>query len=187
MKELEIRTLKAEQLRKEKEKELKEIQVRREKKEKELAELRKKIGSVKLRDMVFSTLVKKSQIPYFIFVNSGRVWAIGPEISGESYKPNDEVTYTVNAGHFLCSPVPGKGRDIFSGDALSSEFREFLKNIPSDRVPEFVISPGDAVVFHRLREVLKKERLFHGFRVQKKDGDIFDYQFSNESRSSYEY
>lgn len=167
--------------------ELKELSDRQQKKMVQLEELKKKIGSINLQNMVFMTQVTKEDIPYFLLVNDGKVWRVGPEISGDSYVPNNAVTYQAKGGRFYCYPVAGKGVPVLDGEKLSSEFQEMMRALPGKRVPEFVISKGDAAVFFRLRDILKKEKVFHGFRMQSEDRDYFDYQFANQSKGTYEY
>ncbi|MBO5306731.1 MAG: hypothetical protein J6C40_01890 [Lentisphaeria bacterium] len=135
----------------------------------------------------FSTLSKKDAPPYFILMNDGKVWPIGPDISGSSYTPAPAVTFTAQGGRYVCSAKPGRGTAVFSGGTLSAEFLALLKNIPDDRVPEFAVSPGDAPDFSRLRQLLKERKITHGFRLQRKDQNEFDYQFSNDEKGSYEY
>ena len=160
---------------------------RRQSREEKLKELIRKTGTLSLKNMYFMTQVKKESIPYFLFVNNGSIWPVGPEINGTSYKPVDAVSFQVKAQRFVCTPVEGKGIAIFSGKGLSGKFQELLKSLPADRVPEFVISKGDAAVFDRLREILKKQNFFHGFRVQTSDQDYFEYQFVNQTGGSYAY
>ena len=62
-----------------------------------------------------------------------------------------------------------------------------IQNLPKDRVPEFIISKNDAEVFAKMREKLKKQKIFHGFSVQKKENDVFGYHFMNNDRGKYEY
>ena len=187
LKNQQVRTMKVVEEEQKSTKILQELVTKRQKKMDELEDLKKKIGSLNLQNMVFSTLIKKTDIPYFLFVNDGKVWRVGPEINGSSYVPNSAVTYQTKDGRFYCYGVPGKGVPILSGDGLSPEFQELMKDLPEKRVPEFVISKGDAVVFHRLREILKKQKVFHGFRIQSTDRDYFDYQFANQSKGTYEY
>lgn len=187
LKNLEIKTEKVLEEQKETEKTLAQVQSQVDQKKKVLAELTKKIGSVDLRNMYFMTVVKKEEVPYFILVNDGKIWAVGPEMQGESYVPNQAVSTQTKSGRVYCQGVPGKEVTIFSGKDLSPEFETFMKKLPPNRVPEFVISKSDAPVFFRLREILKKQKLFHGFRIQSADNDVFYYQFANQSKGSYEY
>jgi hypothetical protein len=138
-------------------------------------------------EMLFSTMVKKETAPYFILMNNGKVWSIGPDINQTSYTPASAVDFKAEKGRYVCTPKPGEGTDIFDGEKLSSELSALLKKIPKDRIPEFVISPGDAATFFRLRELLKKQKIFHGFRLQGQDKNQFEYQFSNDSKGRYEY
>ena len=139
------------------------------------------------KNNAFSTLSRKELPPYFILMNDGKVWSIGPDISESSYEPAPAVTYEARDGRYICRPKPGKGIAVFKDGALSAELLSCLRSVPQDRVPEFVISPGDAAVFALLREKLKALKLFHGFRLQKQNQDEFDYQFSNDEKGSYEY
>ena len=157
-----------------------------EKKDK-LEELIRKIGSVNLKNMYFATLSKKENVPYFIFVNDGKIWPVGPEINGDSYVPDPAVNYQVKDGRFFCYPLPEKAVTVFEGETFSTEFQNFMKNLPAERVPEFVISRSDAQLFFRMREILKNNKVLHGFRMQRSDQDFFDYQFANQSKGSYEY
>ena len=187
LKNLEIRTLKTDEELKKIEQEVKEQLARLEKRKDKLEELQKKIGSVNLKKMFFMTMVQMENIPYFILVNDGRIWPVGPEISGDSYPPNPAVTYQIRSDRFFCYPVPEKAIPIFAGKALSPEFEQFIRNLPAGRVPEFVISRSDAPDFYRLREILKRQKIFHGFRIQPSDQDFFDYQFVNKNKGTYEY
>ena len=138
-------------------------------------------------EMLFSTMVKKETAPYFILMNNDKVWPVGPDINQTSYTPASAVDFKAEKGRYVCTPKPGEGTDIFDGEKLSSELSALLKKIPKDRIPEFVISPGDAAAFFRLRELLKKQKIFHGFRLQGQDKNQFEYQFSNDSKGRYEY
>ena len=187
LKNLEVQALKAAAEQQKTEKQLKELLAMVKKKKTILAELNKKIGSAHLKNLVFVTMVKKEDIPYFLFVNNGKIWPVGPEINGRSYTPNPAVTYQVKDQSFHCSPIPEKGISIFAGKELAPEFQEFLNGLPSGRIPEFVISKGDAGDFYRLREILKKMNIFHGFLMQSTDRDFFAYQFANRTDKFYEY
>lgn len=186
LKNLEIQTLKLDEEKQKTTKildgQLAQIKIKEEK----LKDLKKKIGSLNLKNMYFMTMKQKDNIPYFLFVNNGKVWPVGPEINGDAYAPNPAVTHQVKAKLIVCTPVPGKGVDIFSGEALTADFRQLMSNLPADRVPEFVISKSDAPVFYRLRAILKKQNTFHGFRLQISDQNYFDYQFVNQ-KGSYVY
>lgn len=186
LKNLEIKALKITEKLATEERKLKSLHTTKKRQELLLTELRNKLKKADLKNMVFASLVKKEDIPYFIFVDHGKVWAVGPEITQSSYTPNSAVTFAVKNGYYQCTPVPGKGIEIFQGKELSAEFRDFLKSIPQNRVPEFVISRNDAEVFYRLREQLKKSNTFHGFRVQSQDNDHFSFRFVNQ-KGSYEY
>ena len=187
LKNLEIQTLKTDEELKKTEQKVKEQLAQMKKHEEKLEVLQKKIGSLDLKKMFFMTMVKTEKIPYFILVNNGRIWPVGPEISGDSYTPNPAVTHQIKSDRFFCYPVPEKGISIFSGSALAPGFQQFLGNLPADRVPEFVISRSDAPDFYRLREILKQQKIFHGFRLQPSDLDFFDYQFVNRDKGDYEY
>lgn len=156
-------------------------------KQEQLAQLKEKIDALDLKNMIFTTIVKKDETPYFIFVDSGNVWPIGPEINGEASAPAPAVTFQIKNGLYFCYPVPGKEIQIFSGDLLSQEFQKLVTTLPSDRVPVFVIGQKDASVFYRLREILKKQDIFHGFRVQSADQNYFNYQYINQGEQKYEY
>ncbi len=187
LKNLEVRTLKAVAEQQKTEKQLNELLAMIKKKKTILADLNRKIGSAHLKNLVFVTMVKKEDIPYFIFVNDGKIWPVGPEINGKSYTPNPAVTYQVKDRSFYCSPIPEKGISIFAGKDLAPEFRQFMDGLPAGRVPEFVISKSDAGDFYRLREILKKQHVFHGFRMESDDRDFFAYQFANRTDKFYEY
>ncbi|MBE6370564.1 MAG: hypothetical protein E7055_00630 [Lentisphaerae bacterium] len=187
LKNLEVQTMKAVADQQKTEKQLKGLLAMVKKKKTILADLNKKIGSAQLKNLVFVTMVKKEDIPYFIFVNNGKIWPVGPEINGKSYTPNPAVTYQVKDRSFLCSPIPEKGISIFTGKELAPEFRNFMKGLPAGRIPEFVISKSDAPDFYRLREILKKQNVFHGFLMEPDDRDFFAYQFANRADKFYEY
>ena len=187
LKNLEIATLKTVEERQKTDKIVERQQALLEEKNEKLEELKKQIGSVNLKQMYFMTLVRKENAPYFIFVNDGKIWPVGPEIEGDSYKPNPAVNCRIKDGRYFCTPVPDRGIGIFDGEDLAAEFRNFLTSLPADRVPEFVISRSDAPVFYRLRDILKKRKVFHGFRMQKSDQDFFEYQSVSRKKGSYEY
>lgn len=186
LKNLQIQTLKLDDEKQKTTKILDEQLALKKKKEQKLKDLVKQIGSLNLKNMNFMTMTKKDSIPYFLFVNNGRVWAVGPEIRGTSYTPNPAVRYQVKNQRFICTPVPGKGVPVFSGQDISADLQQLLSNLPSGRVPEFVISKSDAADFYRLRDILKKQKIFHGFMLQKDDQSYFDYQFVNQ-KGSYVY
>lgn len=184
---LEIQIMKTDEDLKKTEQITRDLLAQQKKREEKLEELQKKIESVDTKKMFFMTMVKKENIPYFILVNNGKIWPVGPEISGDSYTPNPAVTHHVKSDRYFCYPVPEKAISIFAGNALSPEFQQFIRNFPADRVPEFVISRSDARDFYRLREILKQQKIFHGFRLQPSDLDYFDYQFVNRDKGNYEY
>ena len=186
LKNLEVQTLKTVAEQQKTETRLKEYLAMVKKKKNILAELNKKIGSAQLKNLVFVTMVKKEDIPYFIFVNNGKIWPVGPEIKGKSYIPNPAVNYRVENQSFRCSPKQEKGIAIFAGKELAPEFQKFMGGLPAGRIPEFVISKSDAGDFYRLREILKKQNVFHGFLLEP-DRDYFEYQFSNRTENFYEY
>ena len=187
LKNLEVQTLKAVAEQQKTEKQLKEHLAKVKVKKKILADLNKKIGSAHLKNLVFVTMVKKEDIPYFLFVNDGKIWPVGPEINGKSYTPNPAVTYEVKDQAFRCFPKPEKGIRIFAGNELAPEFRKFMNELPSGRIPEFIISKNDAGVFYRLREILKKQNVFHGFLMQSADRDYCEYHFTKRTEKFYEY
>ena len=187
LKNLEVQTLKAVAEQQKTEKQLKELLAMIKKKKNILADLNRKIGSAHLKNLVFVTMVKKEDIPYFLFVNNGKIWPVGPEINGSSYTPDPAVTYQVKDQSFHCSPIPEKGIGIFAGKELSPEFQKFMNGLPSGRIPEFIISKSDAGDFYRLREILKKKNVFHGFLMQSEDTKDFTYQFTNQTEKYYEY
>lgn len=187
LKNLEIQTLKVIEEEEKSAKVLKEQTAQMKEKSDKLQELVRKTNDLDLRNMYFMTMVQKEEIPYFLFVNKGMLWPIGPEINGNSYKPNKAVSFQTKSQCFVCTPVPGSGIPLFSGEALSAELQQFLKQLPADRVAEFVISKSDAADFDRLREILKKQNYFHGFRVQTSDQDYFEYQFVSQEGGTYAY
>ena len=187
LKDLELRMRKAVAEREKTERELKEKLAALEERKKKMAELEERLNSADAKKLFFMTVVSRDDIPYFIFVDDGKVWPVGPEINGDSYIPNAAVTFQVKGDRYVCEPVAGRGIAVFSGDALSPEFESFMTSLPPGRVPEFVISRSDAEVFSRLRGILKKRKLFHGFRVQPSDRDFFEFQYVDRKRGTYEY
>ena len=130
---------------------------------------------------------KKDSPPYFLLMNDNKIWSVGPEMDGVSYVPSDAVEFRAEKGRYVCRGKAGRGTAVFDGENISAELVDLLKKLPENRVPEFVISPGDAAAFCRLRSILKQQKFFHGFRLQKQDKNEFDYQFSNDAQGSYEY
>ena len=187
LKNLEAQTLQTIAEQQKTENQLKEHLAMLKKKKSILAELNRKIGSAHLKNLVFVTMVKKEDIPYFLFINDGKIWPVGPEINGKSYTPNPAVTYQVKNQSFHCSPIPEKGISIFAGGELAPEFQKIIKDLPPGRIPEFIISKSDAPDFYRLREILKKQNVFHGFLMQSADRDDFEYHFTNRNEKFYEY
>ncbi|MBO5760785.1 MAG: hypothetical protein J6S53_04500 [Lentisphaeria bacterium] len=155
--------------------------------EEELDKQKKILSVLVPKNLVFNTMVEKNLAPYYIIVNEGKVWKVGPEISGDSYKPDSAVKLEIRGGIYYCHPIAGRGTEIFDNDDFSGEFLMLIQNLPKDRVPEFVISKNDAEVFAKMREKLKKQKIFHGFSVQKKENDVFGYHFMNNDRGKYEY
>ena len=187
LKNLEVQTLKSVAEQQKTEKQLAEQLARIKKAKAVLAELNKKIGSAHLKNLVFVTMIQKENVPYFLFVNDGKIWPVGPEINGKDYTPNPAVTYENKNGAFQCKPVPEKGIGIFAGNELSPEFQQCMNELSAERIPKFIISPRDAPVFFRLREILKKQKVFHGFGFRPDDQDSFSYQFVNSTEKKYEY
>ena len=153
--------------------------------DKQLAELKNRISGMTPQNMVFNTLVKKDQTPYFILLRDGKSWAVGPEIRDGVSRPLGSVSPTVSGGRVICRPA-GEGVPVFSGDGFSSGFQALLKSIPADRIPEFVLARGEAENFYKLRNILKNEGIFHGFYLQRQENGDFSYQLTNV-KTRYEY
>ena len=162
----------------------KSLENRRDDRRKELERLRSEPAAAAARKLVFNTLTESKKVPYFIVMSGDRVWPVGPEPAEGKLRPNPAVDWTQTGNRVICRIIPGKGIPVFSGKELSPEFAALLDGIPPDRGPKFILSRKEAACFHRLREVLKNKKIFHGFTLKESEGD-FVYHFTDEAR--YEY
>ena len=179
-----IETVKATLARQKEEEHRKSLEKRRDERRKELEKLKSETSSAAAKKLVFNTLTESSKMPYFIIMSRDRVWPVGPDLVAGSLRPNPAVKGTETGNRVICRIVPGKGIPVFSGKELSPEFEALLKSIPQDRGPKFILGREEAACFHRLREVLKNKKVFHGFSLEEAKGD-FVYRFTDKAR--YEY
>lgn len=179
-----IETLKLARTRQKEEERRKSLEKRRDDRRKELEKLKSETSSVTAKKLVFNTLTESRKMPYFIIMSQDRVWPVGPDPVGGSLRPNPAVQATESGNRVICRIVPGKGIPVFAGKELSPEFQALLNGIPPDRGPKFILGKEEAACFHRLREVLKNKKIFHGFSLEESTGD-FVYRFTDKAR--YEY
>ena len=179
-----IETMKLARTRQKEEERRKSLEKRRDERRKELDKLKSETSSVTAKKLVFNTLTESKKMPYFIIMSQDRVWPVGPEPAGGSLRPNPAVKWTEIDDRVICRIVPGKGIPVFAGQELSPEFEALLNGIPADRGPKFILGKEEAACFHRLREVLKDKKIFHGFSLERAGGD-FVYRFTSKAR--YEY
>ena len=155
--------------------------------EEELDKQKKIVSALVPKNLVFNTMVEKNLAPYYIIVNEGKVWLVGPENHADSYKPHSSVKLDIRGSVYYCHPIAGRGVEIFEKEDFTADFLMLIQNLPKDRVPEFIISKSDAETFEKVRNKLKKQKIFHGFNVQKSDTEIFGYHFKSNDRGKYEY
>lgn len=164
----------------------KELQDEQDKLQEKMDSLKAEMKKLIPKQLTFTVLEEKNKIPFFVLIKNGKFWKIGPNISNGRFVPDDDVIYENGTdGHSTkCTPKSDHGKLLLNRDKASSEMLSFLRNIPSDRAPQFIISPADADNFYKLREQLKQKRTLHGFLMQE-NVDSFTYGESNNVK--YEY
>ena len=179
-----IETMKLTEAQQKEEQRRKSLEQNRDSRRKELDKLKSEISSTVTKKLVFNTLTESMKMPYFIIMSKGRVWPVGPDPVNGTLRPNPAVQATEVGNKVICKIIPGKGIPVFSGKELSPEFEALLNNLPEDRVAKFFLGKAEAANFHRLRELLKNRKFFHGFTLEESEGD-FVYQFTDKAK--YEY
>ncbi|GEM_PF-1550045 len=142
-------------------------------------------------NMVFTTMKGRKELPYYLILQNGKVWRVGPD-DEELLHPNADVdarSHAMEDGQIqvTCVPKNNAGISVYAGEKLSAEFRQCLASLPGNRVPCFWVTPESAEVFYALREVLKREGKFHGFRLLE-DRDSYGYAIiPSKNGKVYEY
>ena len=142
--------------------------------------------------MAFTTIDTRSEMPYYLIVDDGKAWRIGPDDATDLTVPNDDVKAKLGNlpdGTVVvqCTVKSQSGTAIFQGDLLDSRMAGLIKAIPKDRLPLFMVTPENAETFYRLREILKQEGVMHGFKLCE-DKDDFTYAVTHvQEQQKYEY
>ena len=136
--------------------------------------------------MTFTTLETRKEAAYFILLRRGHLWQIGPVYTqGQTTEPVKDVTFTVKDGNrFVCTPKEDCGIPALEGDRLSAECLEMLRKIPKGRIAHFNLAKEDSEVFYKMRELLKRDGILHGFKIEKQN-DTLEYVLRRNV--NYEY
>ncbi|MBS1372171.1 MAG: hypothetical protein HPZ91_19675 [Lentisphaeria bacterium] len=175
----------AEQLRRERETELGRLREKEEESRKQQAGLREGMASRSTMQLAFTTLTERSERPYYLLLNDGKIWRVGPETLPEGRsEPNGDVEPESRDDIVNCRIRPGHGTPVFAGELLSPEFTALLQSIPKERLPYFQVGGKDAELFFRLRNQLKEQRQVHGFTLTDRP-ETLQYQILKSAK--YEY
>lgn len=133
----------------------------------------------------FAVLTERQERPYYLLLNCGKLWRIGPEeLPDGASRPSDEMESEISGDLVICRPRAEKGIPVFAGEAFSSEFTALLSAIPAGRIPSFQLGSADAETFFRLRGMLKQQGVLHGFTLTDAP-DRFQYRMVKHAK--YEY
>ena len=141
------------------------------------------------RKLTFHVLRTDPRGPFFLLMKGDRVWPIGPWRGNGPDAPDEAVESreTVHGQRrtVVCTPKPGRGVAVLSGNDLSPEFRQLLGRLPADRVPSFSIPAASAETASRMREILKQAHIPHGWSPHMEPDEQFTYYYTDHAR--YEY
>lgn len=145
---------------------------------------------VRQLSMHFKVLQESQSAPFFIILHQDKFYPVGPwQSPGKPDQPDEAVTVReVKKGSstvFYCQIKPSYGRPILEQNVLSADFMDFLRKIPSDRVPKFYIPPASAPTAYRMRELLKAANIIHGCVLGVNDQEDFNYAYTDNV--TYEY
>ncbi|MBE6369130.1 MAG: hypothetical protein E7056_03090 [Lentisphaerae bacterium] len=160
----------------------------------QLMELTQKLKNLQYQQipaqqMVFKVMQSSEKHPFFIVMQNGKVWPVGPWKTPDGDTPDAAViTEKIaqdNIQIYRFKVKPDTGIEVLAGDDLSSQFVKLLKKIPADRVPKFFIPPASAETAFKMREILKKQNIQHGLTLAPDDSTPLSYQYYSEVK--YEY
>ena len=121
--------------------------------------------------MSFHQMKISGEAPFFLLVKEGLVWRVGPDDSG---KACEDVRSRESSAGIVCEPLPGKGK------ALAG-----IPDLPSGRLPVFVVFPDSAECFFHFRSKLKEQYIRHGIIL--KDGPEKTFTYAITREGVYEY
>ncbi|MDD3886485.1 MAG: hypothetical protein PHI35_06420 [Victivallaceae bacterium] len=129
-------------------------------------------------------LAESELMPYFILLNAGEAWRVGPEVGATGFTPCADVISSGQPGRMTCRPRPGSGVRVLAGGKFAPEFESLLAGLPGNRAPKFVIPASEAELFATVRNELKRRKKIHGFIMLPHDAE-FTYTVGANAR--YEY
>ena len=137
--------------------------------------------------ITFKTMSVSQKIPYFLIVNDGKIWRVGPEkLNGE---PHSDVEYTKDGDNIVCEIKDvSAGVPLLDGENISAAAHQLLNGLPAGRFPEFSIHSNSMRDFCTFREELKKNNVTHSVNTFFESFDkkfIYTYTRKKENYEAY--
>lgn len=152
-----------------------------------LNDLRDELKRKTTGHITFKTMNVSKKIPYFLIVNEGKIWRVGPEKLRN--EPHSDVKFTKKDGNIICViSDPSAGVPLLDGEYISGEAMHLLNSLPKDRFPEFSIHSNSVRDFCKFREELKKKNTTHSVNTFFESFDkqfIYTYTKEKEDYEAY--
>lgn len=158
----------------------------------ELTNLQQILTNIVPKKLNFRVMESSNKAPFWIIVGQNKVWRVGPlrDSFTSPWIPISDCAYQTTADDkfkiTMCMPIPDRGVTFFENSQITPAMLNILKEIPSDRVPLFVIDRESLENFCKLREYLKVKNIMHGVNILVNKDNSFHYVESN-TNVEYEY
>ena len=122
--------------------------------------------------LVFRHLQPTENAPYFILLQHGRLWRIGPYLTFPIQVHSDVSSKNWN-NFYECTPATA-GTPVLNPESgeVSAEALALIRGIPGDRFPSFQVFCDSSREMFLIREALKQENIRHAFTTKTDDSPV---------------